>query len=167
MKKIAQFVRTKAFKKISFFLGIALLILTLIITLDPQSFLRFGYLGVFIFNLFGPGTLLIPVLSRFMNIPLLAAASALGMMFNDSIAWLIGNSSQAFIGKAKKLAKIEKSIQKFGLWALFFWSLIPIPYDFVGFVAGYLNIPYRKYIIPTFAGKFVRFILMGYGFVNL
>lgn len=144
MKKITQLVRTKTFKKTSFFIGIALLILTILITLDPRSFLRFGYLGVFLFNLFGPGTLLIPMLSRFMNVPLLAATSALGMMFNDSVAWLVGNSGQAFIGKPGKLAKIEKSIEKFGLWALFFWSLI-----------------------PTFAGKFVRFILMGYGFVNV
>lgn len=165
--RIGNFLRTKTFKEACFFLGTIFFILTLFITLDPQPFLRFGYLGVFVFNLFGPGTLLIPTLAKIMNIPMLAATAALGMMFNDSVAWLIGNTGQVFIGKPQKLVKIQKTIEKFGLWALFFWSLIPIPYDIVGLVAGYLNIPYKKYILPTFSGKFVRFILMGYGFMQI
>lgn len=160
-------VNSKTFKKAVFFLGIAFFFLTFFITFSPQPFLRFGYLGVFIFNLFGPGTFLFPALSKFMNIPLLAGVTALGMMFNDSVAWLVGITSDSLILPSKKLDKIRSSIEKYGPWALFFWSLIPFPYDFVGFVAGYLKMPYKKYVIPTFSGKFVRFILMGYGLLKI
>ncbi|MDP1710582.1 MAG: VTT domain-containing protein [candidate division WWE3 bacterium] len=163
---LGKFVKTNGFKRATVFLGIAFLVLTFLITLDPQPFLRFGYLGVFVFNLFGPGTLLIPTLARLMNIPLLAASAALGMALNDSVAWLIGKSSEVFVGRPQKLERVEKSIQKYGFWALFIWSLVPIPYDFVGFVAGYLGISYQRYILPSFLGKFVRFILMGYGTIG-
>lgn len=164
--RLTKLVKSTAFKQASFFSGIVFMVSTLFVVLDPTQFLRFGYLGVFVFNLFGPGTLLIPTLSQFMNVPLLATVTSLGMAFNDSVAWLVGKNSEVFIGKPERLARIQKTIEKYGLWALFFWSLVPIPYDFVGFVAGYLRIPYKKYLFPTFAGKFVRFVLMGYGVIT-
>lgn len=146
-----------------FVLGILFFILTLFISQDPESFLRFGYPGVFIFNLFGAGTILAFTLARHMNISGLAFASALGMAFNDSVSWLIGRSSDAFFPRSKKMERIEKTVYKFGSIALFFWSLIPIPYDIVGFVAGYLKVSYASFVIPTFLGKFVRLILIGFG----
>lgn len=166
-KNTSKFFQSKSFKKTTFCLGIVFFVLSLFIVLDPKPFTRYGYLGVFVFNLFGPGTLIFPSLSRYMNIPLLAAVTSLGMMFNDSVAWLVGYSSEVFVGKPEKLKHIQSSIEKYGLWALLFWSIIPFPYDFAGLVAGYLKIPYRRFILPTFTGKFIRFILLGYGFLKI
>lgn len=164
-EKLAKLFQSNRSKKIIFILGIIFLVLTLFISLDPRPFLRFGYIGVFIFNLFGAGTLLVIPLARHMNIVGLAFASALGMAFNDSVSWLVGRSGDAVIPRSKKVEGIEKSIHRFGSVALFFWSLIPIPYDIIGFIAGYLEFPYKSFIIPTFLGKFVRFILLGSGVV--
>lgn len=136
------------------------------IGLKPEPFLRFGYLGIFGFNLFGPGTLLIFSLAKHFNVYGLAFVSAIGMAFNDSIAWIIGNSGTAVIEKSRKLKTIEKTVQRYGVLALFIWSIIPFPYDLVGFVAGYLGLPYKKYIVPTFLGKFIRIMLIGLGVVS-
>lgn len=70
--------------------------------------------------------------------------------FNDSVSWLIGRSGDVVIPRSKKVEKIEKTINRFGSVALFFWSLIPIPYDIIGFIAGYLEFPYRNFITPHF-----------------
>lgn len=165
--KLVNLFRSKRFKWIVLILGVAFFILTLFISLDPKPFLRFGYLGVFIFNLFGPGTLLLPSLALHMNIVGLALASALGMTFNDSVSWVVGRSGDVVIPRSKKVERIEGTIHKFGVVALFFWSLIPIPYDIIGFIAGYLEFPYKIFIFPTFLGKFVRFLLLGVGVMTL
>jgi len=165
-KQIVDFFSSKTFKRVTFVLGILFLVLTVFISFKQESFLRFGYLGIFAFNLFGPGTLLIFSLANHFNIYGLAFVSAIGMAFNDSVAWIIGNSGTAVIEKSRKLKTIEKTVQKYGVLALFIWSIIPFPYDLVGFVAGYLGLPYKKYILPTFLGKFIRIILLGFGIVS-
>jgi len=167
MNKLLALTQSKTFKKLAFVFGIAFFFVTLVLAIDPNPFLKFGYLGVFIFNLFGPGTLLVPLLARHMNIVGLAFVTALGMAFNDSISWLVGKSSDVIISRSKKVEAIEATIHKFGPVALFFWSLIPIPYDIIGFIAGYLEFPYKSFIVPTFLGKFVRFILLGSGIVAI
>src|SRR3989338_10461439 len=102
-KQIADFFNSKVFKKVTFVLGILFLVLTVFIGFNPEPFLRFGYPGIFAFNLFGPGTLLIFSLASRFNIYGLAFVSAIGMAFNDSVAWIIGNSGTAVIEKSKKL----------------------------------------------------------------
>ncbi len=164
-KQLASIFTSKTFKKTLFVFGLLFFILTLVISLDPKPFLRFGYVGVFVFNLIGPGTLLVPSLSRYMNVYLLALATALGMAGNDSVSWLVGRNSDVVVARSKGTQRIEATLHKYGPYALFVWSLIPFPYDLIGFIAGYLEFPYRRFIIPTILGKFVRFILLGLGIV--
>ena len=162
-KQLIGFLQSNKFKKIGFFLGILFLILTVFISYKPEPFLKFGYVGVFIFNLFGPGTFLIPTLAQHMSVFWLALASSVGMSFNDSISWLIGSYGITVIPRSKRVIQIEKSLEKYGFLFLFFWSAMPIPYDLVGLITGYLGYPYKKFIVPSVIGKFTRFILLGYG----
>lgn len=160
---LARFFQSKHFKRISFFLGIIFLIIAAFFAVRPEPFLRFGYAGVFVFNILGAGTFLIIPLVKHFNLLPLALVSAFGITLNDSIAWFVGTSGTAVVPKGKKIKRIEKSIQKYGVYALFFWALIPFPYDLIGFIAGYLGIPYRTFVIPTFLGKFIRLIFLGMG----
>ena len=164
--KIADFFKSKQFKKLTLILGAIFFILTFFISFNPKPFLQFGYLGVFFFNLFGPGTILFPSLLKHMNLTGLALATTAGMALNDSVSWLIGKSGDVIVKRSKKIERIEKSIEKYGAYALFFWSLIPFPYDLVGLAAGYLEFPYRKFLFATFLGRFIRFILLGMGIVK-
>jgi membrane protein YqaA with SNARE-associated domain len=163
VRRITRVLDSRLFKQIMIVLGVALFLLSLVATFDARPFLRFGYLGIFIFNLFGAGTFLIIPLATHMNIFILAFVSALGMACNDSVSWVIGRSGDVILPRAKRIEEIEGSIHKYGVFALFFWSLIPFPYDLIGLIAGYLRFSYPRYIIPTFMGKFIRFILLGSG----
>ena len=144
--------RSPKFKKLTLILGVLFFILTFFISFNPGPFLKFGYLGVFVFNLFGPGTLLFPSLVKHMNLIGLAIATTSGMALNDSVSWLVGRSGDV--------------VHKYGSVALFFWSLIPFPYDLIGLIAGYLEFSYKRFLIPTFLGRFIRFILLGLGIVK-
>lgn len=154
---------TKNFKKVILALGIAFSILSVFIVVKPEPFLKFGYLGVFAFNLFGPGTLLIPTLSQTMILPLLAFATALGMAINDSVSWLVGSRGDVIIPRTARIQKVEIIVRKYGVFGLFFTSLLPLPYDFIGLIAGYLKLPYRLFLIPTFLGRLSRMVLIGMG----
>ncbi len=166
-EKWVRIFSSRDFKRIVFIFGIVFLFLTALISVKPEPFLKFGYIGVFVFNLFGPGTLLIPSLSKYMNIFLLAFASSAGMSLNDSLSWYIGKFGHEIIPHSKKAEKIEKGVRKHGFPALFLWSLIPIPYDIIGLIAGYIGFSYKRFIIPTFLGKFTRFILLGLGVLKV
>ncbi len=167
MKKLAAIFQSKEFKLISLVLSILVWIFTLTLSFNPDTFLKFGYPGIFVFNVVGGvGTFLVPILSRKLNLFLLAAVTALGMAFNDSIAYVVGRSGTVLLSENRKTEKVKESINKYGVVGLFFWSLIPIPYDFIGLVAGLLEFPYKKFLGASFAGKLVRFLLLGAG-VNL
>lgn len=160
-QKILKYTESSGFRRLTFFIGIGVLILAGLIAVKPEPYLKFGYPGVFIFNAIGGSTIIFFSLVRHFDPILLSFITALGVAVNDSIAWVVGNSGTAVIKKPEKAKKIEMSIKKFGIYAIFFWSFIPFPYDLVGFVAGYLGMPYKSYIAATFLGKFIRFIIIG------
>ncbi|HOZ02939.1 MAG TPA: VTT domain-containing protein [Candidatus Woesebacteria bacterium] len=142
-------------------LGVVFIVLTFFIALDPAYYAQFGYLGVFLFNLFGPGTILVPLMADHFNLGLLALISAFGMSANDSIVYLIGRTGQAVVLPGKKSSWARQLVARHGRLGLFAISLVPFPLDFVGGTVGYLGFSYRYYLLPTFAGKFLRFLALG------
>lgn len=147
--------------RLLFIVGVIFVILTVVISLDPTHFIRFGYPGVFVFNLFGPGTLLIPLVANHFNLVLLAGVSALGMSLNDSIVYFVGRSGQSVVKPGKRSDWLRQWIVRSGKLGLFVFSLLPIPIDLIGGTVGYLSLPYSYFIGPTFAGKFLRFLAIG------
>ncbi len=153
------------FKRFYFSISLVLLVVGLYSAIKPDLFLKFGYVGIFVFNLLGgAGALLIPALSSKMNILLLAAVTALGMGINDSIAWLAGRGGSEVIYKSAWVPRIEKFLDKYGWKPLFVLSILPFPYDIIGLATGYLGLDYLKFFIPTVVGKYIRVILIAYGY---
>ena len=113
--KWKELLSSRWFKKAYFILSLTLLIVGFYLIVDSRPFFKFGYLGVFLFNLLGGlGTYLIPTLSLKMNIWLLALATALGMGINDSISWLAGRGGSEMVYKAKWADKAERFLDKYG-----------------------------------------------------
>lgn len=166
-EKITAFFSSRDFKRILFLLGIVFLILTAFIFTNPEPFLKFGYLGIFVFALFGPGSILVPILAPHMNIPILAIVTAMGMALNDCVSWFIGSTGHAIIPHSKRVEKLETTVRKYGQPALFFWALVPFPYHLIGLIAGYTGFTWKGFLIPTFLGRLSRFLLLGYGIIHL
>ena len=143
-------------------LSAVFLLLTFLVALDPTYYAQFGYPGVFIFNLFGPGTLLIPLMAQHLNIVLLAVVSACGMSLNDSVVYVMGRSGQTLVSPGKKATFARALVMRYGRAGLFLISIVPFPLDFIGGTVGYLGFSYSYYVLPTFIGKFCRFLALGY-----
>jgi len=168
MKKLSVFLQSKTFKQIYFVVFLFTLLIGIYIVVDPKPFLKFGYFGIFIFNSIGGlGTYLVPTLSQKLNLVLLSFSTALGMAINDSISWVVGSGGSAIIQRGRWVNRIEKIVNKYGSLSLFIISALPVPYDAIGLISGYLGIKYKNFFLPTFLGKFIRMILIGLGTAQL
>ena len=164
---MVKFWQSKSFKVFTLVLAVIFYIFAFVVAFVPEPFLRFGYFGIFVYNLFGPGTFLVPTASRYFSIFGVALATALGMAINDSVSWLAGKNGDVVFPRGRRVERLEGQIKKYGPWALFFWALIPFPYDFIAIIAGYLNMPFWRFLIPTFLGRLIRFLALGSGTVAL
>ena len=164
---MTKFFHSKTYKLLTLILGITFILLAFVVVFDPRPFIKFGYPGIFVYNLFGPGIFLIPILSRHFNVFWVAFFTALGMSINDSVSWLAGKNGDIVLKRGPKIKAIEVKIRRFGPWAIFFWALIPFPFDLIAVIAGYLQIPYTRFLIPMFLGRFIRFLALGSGIVAI
>lgn len=158
---------SRGFKISTMVLGLLFMIASIFISVDPQVFLKLGYLGVFGFNLFSSGIFIIPSLVGQMNVWGLAIASGLGMTINDSISWYVGSIGADILPYGKKGEKIVEIVRKYGIFAIFFFALIPFPYDGIGIIAGYLKINFWLFILTILIARIIRFLLLGYGVLGL
>jgi membrane protein YqaA with SNARE-associated domain len=159
--------RKQIFKSFTLILGIVVYLLAFVIVFDPGPFIKFGYPGIFAFNLIGPGIFLIPTLSRRFNVFWLALVTALGMAVNDCFSYLAGRNGDIVFKRGVRIKKVEAKIKRFGPLAIFGWALIPFPFDFIAVIAGYLEMPFWPFFLAMFLGRLIRFILMGSGIVAI
>jgi uncharacterized membrane protein YdjX (TVP38/TMEM64 family) len=138
-----------------------------------------GYFGVFIINLIGSATIILPVpalvttiaAGAFLN-PLLAGIfSAAGSTIGELTGYYTGVGGGELVKKDKNVKKVEKWMDKYGLWVVFVLAVIPNPiFDLAGIVSGASGIPLRKYLIAVFSGKLIKFIILayiGFGFLKV
>lgn len=166
-KKAAKVVKSSIFRWVFLSLGVLFVILTFIISITPDSFLKYGYFGVFIFNVVSSGLLIIPVLVAKMNIFLIVLVSALGNIPNTSINYLVGNTSNHLFSRHPVVLKLKKWMEKFGLIIVYILAIVPMPLDVNGLLSGYVGIPYKQYILVNFLGKITVFALVAYGVISI
>jgi len=128
-----------------------------------------GYLGIFLVSILGNATIILPVpafLTAFVGGALLnpfivAVVSSLGATIGELTGYVAGIQGKEFVNKNEKIQKVEKWMKKYGLWTIFVLAAIPNPvFDLAGIVAGATKIPVWKYFIVTWAGKFVKFLII-------
>lgn len=164
---ISNIVKSKRFRGITTFLAVVFMFATFVLTLDPRPFVKFGYLGAFVFSLFGTGIIIVPVLARYMNLALLSLLVALGMAINDTVGWYVGRRGDVVFPRSKRVIRAEETLHKYGPYGLVLFAFMPLPYDFFGVIAGYLEFPFLRFVIPTFVGRFARFMLLGSGSIAI
>ena len=162
-QKLISLASNKHFKRLIVIIGSIFLIGSIFIAIDPEPFKKTGYAGVFFYGILGPVTLIIPIMSQSYNLIILSLVASAGVCINDTLAYIVGRNTDAFIEKTNKVRVVEKYVNRYGFLALLGISILPIPYDFIGILVGYLDLNYKKYILPLFIGKFIRFILVGLG----
>lgn len=90
----------------------------------------------------------------------------LGSALGCALLYMVGRQGGAFIErrlKKERVDRIEGMYRRWGIWTIIIPCLLPPPTPFKIFVfsAGFLNLPFKKFIAAIIVGRSVRYYLWG------
>jgi len=157
-------------------LALAMIITAAVIVIgrrvDPTQFQRYGYLGVFVVNLLGNATVIMPVPSLavvsavgpFLNPFLVGIVAGLGASIGELTGYLAGYSGRAVIENRETYERVVNWTNQYGLWVIFVLAIIPNPlFDVAGMVAGALKVPVWQFLLVCWAGKTIKMVFFALG----
>lgn len=130
-----------------------------------------GYFGIFLLSAIGNATIVLPVPAiltafvggAFLNPLLVGIVASFGATIGELTGYYAGVGGKEFVKKDKRIQKVEKWMEKYGLWTLFVLAVIPNPaFDLAGIVAGATKVPVYKYFLIVWMGKFIKFVSISY-----
>jgi uncharacterized membrane protein YdjX (TVP38/TMEM64 family) len=132
---------------------------------------NYGYIGIFLISVIGNATIILPaptfltafaggsIFSPFV-VGIIAAA---GATVGELTGYLAGVSGQAIVENQKMFDRFQHWMQSYGLLALFVLAVIPNPFfDVAGIIAGISRIPLAYFLLITWAGKIIKFLIIAY-----
>lgn len=155
------------------FLGI-LLFFPVYYQINHQEFRSLGLVGVFLLNLIGSAAIFLPSpafisvgISATQSSPLLVAlVAASGAAIGEGTTFLFGYSSNKILQleNNKRLKNFKKRVfNKYAAVIILLLAFIPNPFfDGIGIVAGLAHYPIKRFLILTFFGRLLRYLLIGY-----
>ena len=148
-------------------LGIVVLVSVIVFRIGDrvEQFAPYGYPGIFVINLLGNATVVLPA-------PSLAIVSVAGSVFNPYLVGLFAGAGSAlgeltgylagYSGRAvaQDQARYEQMVawmKRHALWVIFVLAVIPNPlFDLAGIAAGALKIPVHRFLLVCFVGKTIK-----------
>lgn len=107
------------------------------------------------------------------NPVLVAFIGSLGASLGECSAYFFGSLGKkvAISDDVPGYAMMHRWISRYGMWALALISFQPIlPFEIGGFIAGLTKMPFRKFLIALWIGKFPKYLLLiylGTGLIHL
>lgn len=144
-QRLQQIVTNPFFRYIFLGLTILFVISTVFINVNPKGFIKYGYLGIFVFNIVSSGLLIIPTLSPKFHLLPLVLVSGLGNGVNTSINYLVGSSGKSYLVKVSFLQKIKTWLKRFQIIVIYLLAILPLPLDVNGLLSGYTGVSYKKF----------------------
>lgn len=143
------------------------------------SLARYGYPGVFLISLASSATVFLPApgiavifaTGSVLNPFAVGIVAGLGEALGELTGYLAGASGRAVIADGERYEKLVQLTRRYGLFVVFFLSVIPNPtFDLVGIAAGALRLPITRFLAVCFLGKMIKstaVALVGAGSLHL
>ncbi len=155
---------------VAIILSIISVILSYYLADQLKNYENIEYGIIFVISLLSSASIFLPTpgwavligFSKTLNPILLGVIFGIGSGLGESTSYLAGLGGGEIIGskKIKMFKEHHKWIKKEPAIVLFVLSLLPNPFfDIAGLSAGVLELDYLTFIIPTIAGKTLRYIL--------
>ena len=132
----------------------------------------YGYAGAFVISIFGNFTLFFPVpyaltiyaFGATLDPLLLGLVCGLGATIGEFSAYLIGRGGRELIegSYGRRLERAKTLIQRYGMLAIFFFALTPLPDDLILIPLGMLKYSLRKALVAAFLGKVAMCLAIAY-----
>lgn len=147
-------------KSLSLLFSISLSLITVIAIIKPETFINYGYVGLFVFAILGgQGAYILPTTISSFNPTLFILLLAFGMAINDSTGYLIGKTSRDMVILNEFDNKLKVLVDKYGFLGIVLLSAIPIPIS-NGLIGGLLKVKYPNFLLGTFIGKAILLIML-------
>lgn len=160
LRQLAE--RRRLFERTGLLLFAVTITLTIILLRDQMSqFAVYGYGSIFLVNLLGNATLILPVPSfaavfvagSTLNPVAVGALAGLGGTLGEMTGYLAGVGGRSMI-TPKLSTRLEGWISKGSLWGIFLLAALPNPlFDIAGMMAGAARMPVWRFLLATCAGK--------------
>ncbi len=158
---------------------IPLLTLLLVIAITVGIFLYrekvaelegYGYAGAFLVSLVSNATIILPVpgviiilaLGATLSPILVGLSAGVGAAVGEMTAYMVGLSGRRLVENRRLYDRLVEWLNKWGVLTVFIFALTPLPFDFLGIVAGVLRFPLWKFFIACWLGKTVQNIIVAY-----
>jgi membrane protein YqaA with SNARE-associated domain len=142
--------------------------------ISVREYATTAYLVVFVTTLVSNASIFVPVaIHMFVMIAVASTWNPLITAFVASVGGTLGEITGYYAGYLGKRIAIGENtpgygrlvewMKRYGPWAIFLISLQPVlPVDIAGLVAGASRIPLWKFLLPCWAGKFPKYVLLCY-----
>lgn len=153
----------------------ALTVAVLIFRDDLEDLHTLGYVGIFLSNVIGSGSFILPVPgiatailgATLWNPFLVAVAGATGSTLGEIAAYLAGLGSydavRGVIGRNRWYTRIRRWIETHGMITIFVFAATPNPlFDVAGFAAGSTKYPINRFVAVCWLGKMVKYTVVSY-----
>jgi membrane protein YqaA with SNARE-associated domain len=158
-------------------LGVALLLATFAIAFfyfsaDIESLKSYGYAGLFLINVIGAASILLPspagaavvgagaLLEDFLGVPAfiwVGLVAGLGEAIGEFSGYAAGYGGRFIIQEKPAYARIHDWMQKRGVITMFLMSTVPNPlFDVAGLAAGAVRMPMRSFFFSVLGGKVIK-----------
>ncbi len=119
-----------------------------------------------IFNPIPPDALLVAVAIHQPHnaIPLalmVTAASVAGALVGHWLGARVGRPIVDRLLAARHVERAERLFDRYGVWAVLFAALTPVPYKVFAILAGVLEFDRRPFLVASLIGRGLRFVLIG------
>lgn len=132
------------------------------------NFAVYGYPGIFLVNLIGNATLILPApayaavfaVGSVMDPVLVGIVGGMGAALGEMTGYLAGVGGRPVVENRMLYDRLERWMHKRGMMVvIFLLALVPNPiFDVGGLLAGALRMPVFRFLLACWAGKTVRLI---------
>jgi uncharacterized membrane protein YdjX (TVP38/TMEM64 family) len=131
---------------------------------------NYGYLGTFILSVATNATILLPMPSILMILPLgatfnplyIGLVAGLGGAIGEMTAYVVGYTGRGIWNDNPNYIRAIGWLKRWGMLIVFLFSVTPMPLDIMGIAAGTLRLPAWKFFLPSWLGKTIKYIILAY-----
>jgi membrane protein YqaA with SNARE-associated domain len=149
----------------------AVLAITVALFTFQSAIIRFrdlGYLGAFLVSVTANATIVLPMPSLLILLPIGAAfnpflvglVAGVGGALGEMTAYMAGYSGRKIWEDSKTYQRAVQWLRRWGILTVFVFAATPLPLDVMGLAAGNLRFPFWKYFSACLPGKIIKYIVL-------
>ena len=177
--RVGAFIREHRTQFVALMLSVVITALVLIFRDEILALRGWGYLGVFLINVLGNATVLLPIPSLAVNFAsgsvlnpwLVGLIAGVAEPIGELSGYLAGFGGGMVVEKCRYYERVKDWMSRRGFLTLFILSAIPNPvFDLAGLTAGAMRYPVWKFLLACWLGKTVKatvLALIGAGFFTV